>query len=50
VAEGAAAGVEAAAGVLVLMDEDALAGFSDADSHPASNKAESVVMERQLNS
>src|SRR5579871_5185840 len=47
--EAGAAGVEAA-GVLVLMDEEVLEGLSDADWHPASNKAESDEIERQLNS
>jgi len=42
--------VEAVAGALVLMDEDPLAGFSDADWHPASSKADSEVIERQANS
>src|SRR5579871_3912961 len=42
------AGVETVAGALVLIDADPLEGLSD--WHPASSKAESEVMERQLNS
>lgn len=45
-----AAAVEAVAGVLVLMDEDPLDGLSDADWHPASNKADTEVIETQLSS
>src|SRR5579862_441030 len=47
-AEGVAAGVEAVAGALVLIEADPLEGLSD--WHPASSKAESELMERQLNS
>ena len=50
----AVAGAEATVVVVVVMDEEPLeallAGFSDADWHPASNKAESEVMARQLES